>query len=398
MDKQILVYRYGDSNEESAEYLRDFDVCEVDNLHACLAALETGDYHVLLIDQSRCQQLDLKDSRILIERRHLEGVPLVILSPEDALRFKLEAFELGCDDFITSSLAAEEICARIGRAIYHHIANMQLNSRLNQANSAAYSMMTDNSNLGANIQFLLNSSDCDNLDQLGALFFNSITHYGLSCSLQMRSVYGDKNMDANGMSRDLESQLLSHMKGQGRYVDFGRRTIVNYGHASLLVRNMPVDDSDKYGALKDNLVILVQGLDTRIRALDEHQRVLDEKQALHKLSSDVQEVMKVVDSSYQKVMRNIVGVVEDLAESVELKIPTLSLTEEQEAFLERLASDSLARTQRTFTEGLQVDECFRRLSSDLSSALARTERIDAHERVNQALVEDSTNVSSDGLF
>src|SRR5690606_24079593 len=123
--------------------------------------------------------------------------------------------------------------------------------------------------------------------------------YGLKCSLQMRSVMGDKNMEAHGMAKDLEAQLLAQMAESGRYIDFGKRTICNYDKVSLLIKNMPVDEPEEYVATKDNTFCLVQGLNARIHALEAQYRVQQEKEALTKLSQDVKNVMHSLKDSYQ---------------------------------------------------------------------------------------------------
>jgi hypothetical protein len=52
-------------------------------------------------------------------------------------------------------------------------------------------------------------------------------------------------MEANGMDKSLESKLLLEMKDQGRYVDFGHRSVMNYGAVSLFLKNMHVDEEKK---------------------------------------------------------------------------------------------------------------------------------------------------------
>jgi hypothetical protein len=236
---------------------------------------------------------------------------------------------------------------------------------------------------------------CDNLDQLGQMFFTTVEHYRLSCSLQMRSLYQTKNMEANGMAKDLESELLSQMRDAGRYIDFGRRTIVNYGQASLLIRNMPSPNDARYGAIKDNTFALIQGIDARIKALDEHAKLLEEKQALEKLSQDVKLVMAQIDDSYQGVMRHIVDTVEEMAESIQRRIPTLALSEEQEYFFEDVAANAVSETNKIFNQGLHVDECFQRLSETMDRALVSLSHID---EIGAPPVEETDESGSVDLF
>jgi hypothetical protein len=236
--------------------------------------------------------------------------------------------------------------------------------------------MSNNSDLGINLNFLVEENRCNNLDELGQLLFVTLERYSLSCSLQMRSVYGIKNMEANGMAKDLESQLLEQLQAAGRYVDFGRRTIINYGQVSLLVRNMPVDSPKRYSSLKDNLFALIKGLDARLKALDARDKLLDEKITLQQLSVDVRNVMAQIDRSYQKIRRDIAVAVEDMAETLHSRIPSLALSESQEGFFEDAVFNCVVNTNRIFTEGLKVDEVFHSLREGVDKALIDLAYID----------------------
>ena len=393
---KIVILRSSGDTAVSAYLQKNFDTTVVDTVDAALSLLVEFDYKSLVIDLSNFYCPDFKPFvGTILGNEEFSELPVILLAGSDSLAVRLEAFELGCDDYIGLNVDNDEVCARIHKAIFNRIANEQLKSRLDAANTAAYSAMLDNSDLGSNQRFLLGVNGCDNLDQLGQLFFTAFEHYGLSSSLQMRSRYSIKNMEANGMARDLESQLLDQMKGAGRYIDFGCRTIVNYGQCSLLVRNMPLGDERKYGAIKDNTFALVQGIHARIVALDEHERLQQEKKALQKLSVDVKEVMQAIDDSYQGVMRDIVSSVEDMADSISKKIPALALSLEQEQFFDQVVSSCIENTNKIFNQGLQVDECFKKLSRDMDNALeafAEEEQQGQIQLAKQQIDEQSDSV------
>lgn len=327
-------------------------------------------YRIVVMDLINDSPIDLTSCQTLLQQECMHTVPLVALTTDYSVNDKVKALEIGCDDLIDSKTTPDEVYARITKSIFHQIANSQLNQRLLLATETARNAMVDNSDLGANIQFLLQVQNCDNLDQLGQQFFATIQRYGLSCSLQMRSEMGKKDMEAHGMAKHLESQLLFQLKDSGRYVDFGPRTIVNYDRVSLLIKNMPVNDPEKYGSIKDNTFCLVQGINARILALEDRFKLLMEKEALHKLANDVRAVMGSLKIAYQDVMREIAGEVENVAERLEHRLPHLALTEADEQFIYELSSKLVVDTNRIFNEGLKVDELFERLENTVKRSLA----------------------------
>lgn len=339
------------------------------------AALEEKNYRIVVYDGLADSTLDLHYCQEVATLLSPLGLPLLVLTNGVSPEEKLKAFEVGCDDLIDINVATvDEINARITKGIFHRIANEQLQKRLELATETARNAMVDNSDLGANIQFLLAVNDCDNLDQVGQQFFSTIERYGLRCSLQMRSTLGIKDMEAHGMAKDLESQLLFQLKDSSRYIDFGVRTIVNYGRVSLLIKNMPVDDPEKYGAIKDNTFSLLQGLNARILALKDRCGLLEEKESLVKISQDVNAVMSSIKQSYQAVMRQILTEVENAVELIEHRLPHLALNEMDESFMFSVTDQLVKETNEVFNNGLKVDEIFERLEQALQRAVSSVDK------------------------
>ena len=199
----------------------------------CLQAVGAGTYKAVLIDIT-CTSADAFATCRSI--RESSDIPVILVTGAVSHDERLQTYDCGADDYLSADELERELHGRLERIIINRIANDQLKRQLAQANEMAFIAMSDTSDLGVNIQFLLEINQCSNLDELGMRLFQSLQNYGLHCSLQMRSQYGTKNMEANGLTKDLESKLLMEMKDEGRYVDFGRRSVMNYEAVSLLVK------------------------------------------------------------------------------------------------------------------------------------------------------------------
>ena len=311
---------------------------------------------IILMDDDE----DGTDSLSLVRQFHeypdTAEIPLVLLALKaQSLETRMAFFDAGCDDHIQGE-SPFELQMRLMRVIFNKIANDQLKQKLVQANEMAFIAMSDTSDLGVNVQFLLDINHCDNLDEAGMRLFQALKSYNINCSLQIRSRYGVKNMEANGMAKELESTLMTECKDKGRYVDFGRRSIMNYDRVSLLVRNMPVDDKNKYGAIKDNVFSLLQGLDARLNALDNVESLKLESQLVGRLTSRMRELMEEVDEGYHVTMTHIAGAVEDIADGIEREIQFLGMDEAQERAIQKIMEDGIRETNQVFNDGLKLDK------------------------------------------
>ena len=72
---------------------------------------------------------------------------------------------------------------------------------------------------------------------------------------------------AAGEATPLEASVVDHLAAMERIMQFQTRLSITYEHVSLLVKNMPVDDEDRCGRLRDHLAMLAEGADVRLRGL-----------------------------------------------------------------------------------------------------------------------------------
>lgn len=359
MTYKVLVM--GDANNDSLVGLlgKQYELEHVESVDDCIRQVSADDVKLVLLNiVDNLQPVWLNVCRQLKDTPSVADTPIVILARDSALDSKMAYYDAGCDDYVNSE-SMSELQARLMRVIFNKVANDQLKQQLQQANEMAFIAMSDTSDLGVNVQFLLDVNTCDNLDELGMRVFKSLQSYGINCSLQIRGRHTVKNMEANGMAKEMESVLLQECKDKGRYVDFGRRSIMNYGSVSLLVKNMPMNDDKKYGAIKDNVFSLLQGADARVKALDNLESLAMESLLVKRMAGQMRDLMKDVDSSYKGVMKDIADVVETMADGVESSIQFLGMDERQELALQNIMETGIVDTNRIFNQGMRMDEGLR---------------------------------------
>lgn len=371
MEYRALVIGVTHCQELQQQIGEPYQLLCVDELEALLAQAIASPAQVIIINAVEIGIEAAKDwCRQLKQEDILDDVPLIMLVDRDKLGDRMDAFEVGFDDFLGSD-AMWELRARIDRVVFNKLANAQLKAQLQQANEMAFIAMSGTSDLGVNIQFLLDCNQCHNLDELGMRLFQALRSYGLNCSLQMRSEQGTKNMEANGMAKEMESVLLHECQQQGRYVNFGHRSIMNYETVSLLVKNMPVHDDNKYGAIKDNVFSLLQGTHARVVALDNQNNLELEGKLVKHMASQMRQQMSKVDDRYQVVMREIADVVEKMAEGVENSIQFLGMDEHQEKTLQNIMETGICDTNRVFNEGMKLDKGLKSFLAQVDSVFSR---------------------------
>lgn len=144
-----------------------------------------------------------------------------------------------------------------------------LKAELKDANDIALTALRSNGELGVVINFLENSFSCEDHVAVGKQVFKAMRAFGLKSSIQLRVESGAINIaDEEFEGQEQEFKFLSRLRSKGRLFDFGEHTMVNYDHISLLIRNMPVDQADKHGRIKDNVTVLLNGAEARIKSIE----------------------------------------------------------------------------------------------------------------------------------
>lgn len=369
----VLVYNTEAINQSISSLQLDFKLVHCSSYESLLSKASHPDFQLLLIDDLPGQNAHFAFLEKIKKEcpAELESMSIVLLSRNMSLEQRLLACELGADDCISNLISRDDLVTRLRSTIFNAIANKQLKEQLKAASDVAMAAMASSGDLGVNIQFLLDSYQCQNFDQLGQLLFQCFNHYGLTCSLQMRGRYRIKNMEANGMERTMESRILSELKDAGRFYDFGSRTVVNYNRVSILIKNMPIENAEKYGQIKDNIFALLQGADAKVEALDMQAAIHLEHQVQENLIKRMESGIEHLGAQYRDMAAQIAGVVNQLAESFEDSMQTMLLTDEQEGiFLERLEQGKNSVSD--------IFERFAHMDDELANILKRS--IEQNER------------------
>ncbi len=162
------------------------------------------------------------------------------------------------------------------------------------------------------------------------------------------------------------------MRDMGRIFEFGSRAVVNYAHVSLLVNNLPTDDPDKVGRLRDHLAVLAESADLRVAGMD-----AANERDLQKLGIEgsLAELRAALQKTNQRLVENrLAGQrhMMDQLESLGRTLGSLGLSELQENFVGDQVRETLDSALQFFDEAARGEDEF-------TSVLARLERLAASD-------------------
>ncbi len=254
---------------------------------------------------------------------------VIFVSGHDTPEDRLTAYGAGGDDFVDKSADPEELRIKVERIGRFLRAQASLDAFSKSAQSAAFAAMMSMSEQGHVIEFLRRSFTCDDYATLATALGDSLSAYGIEGMLQLRGRAGtiERNL---GEAQPLETSVLASMSAMGRIVEFRSRAVVNYERASILVRNLPVDDTDKVGRLKDHLAILAEVADARVKALDDHARLAQQTDGLQNALALMRARLEDLRERNRTFNYQNRLALDYVRSDVEVTLSTLALSEDQE--------------------------------------------------------------------
>lgn len=346
----------------------DYDVDAFSDGSAFLASTEN--YAAVLLDiempgingYDTCRQL----------RSRFEGgsTPVIFVSSHDSAPERVAAYEAGGDDFVTKPIAVDELKHKLSGIIDHRQRLDDLAQQSTNAQQIAFTAMISMGDLGVVIDFLRKSTANATYHGIAQLLLDAMQSWGLRGAVQIRGKRGQINLTSDGQMSPLQNSVLETMREMGRIFEMGPRAIVNFDKVSLLVENLPTQDPDKVGRMRDHLAVLAESTDMRIGALDavnaHQQQTLGIEGALGELKSTL---ARLADRTRKNRSIGQVHMLEAL-EHLSHTLGTLGLNDSQREYVDDLVKCAMDDTHHYFDEAASLDTEFGDVVSRLEQVLA----------------------------
>ena len=225
-------------------------------------------------------------------------IPVIFISARGEMRDRMQGYEAGGADYIVKPFINIDLLAKINLLIKYRQQQNALEAQVAEAQKAAVTAMSGSSELGQVMQFVERSYTTTSLEALANNIFMVTRGLGLHCIVVMRTTSGETWFSCSGAISPLEQNVIGLLRGRSRFQDFGCRTQVNYPNVSLLVKNMPLNNMELYGRIKDWLPALLGAADARAGAFNTQQAVLEQTK---KINHSIQNILHTICGySYRK--------------------------------------------------------------------------------------------------
>ncbi|HLA35020.1 MAG TPA: response regulator [Rhodocyclaceae bacterium] len=343
-----------------------YRVLECDNgLHGLeIAAAAKPD--LILLDINMPGIDGLETCRRLRQDPDVGDTPVLFLSGELNLEERLSAYEAGGEDFIAKPFAPDELRVKLALTLKAVRERHRLAAHAQSAFQTAMTAMSSASEMGLVMQTLRKSFGATTLQTLADVILDGCRSFGLDACVQLRGATGNVARNMGGDSSPMEIGVLTNLVVCGRIFSMGKRSVYNYGRISLMVKNMPVHDEDRYGRLRDNLALLTEGADARLQALDAEDEIDVQRTVMERILDTSFAALANIDSRHETQRAEAQFVLSSMLQKMENRFFSLGLSDSQEAEVSQTLRDAANRVFDIYAQGLSVGEHIAQIRAGLA--------------------------------
>jgi CheY-like chemotaxis protein len=338
---------------------------------AALAEFERLRPGLVLLDISLPGMDGYEVCRRLREAAGQDEIMVLFISGHDDMDHRLAAYDAGGDDFTAKPFAIPELRRKLAVAMRTRAEMAHRRHNLDEIRNVAFTALSSSGELGAVLRFFQASNGCANVEELARALVAAVAEYGVRAVVQMRFLDRILTLNSDGRQSPMEHELLLRMARDERLSDFGSRTLVNYPHVTLLVRDLPMDDPDRVGRLRDHVCMLAEAAEMGLKRLSDLVRLSLQHEALRHAADGIAEVIAEIEGTFKRQQSELVAVFGNLDEEMTRLFSHLELQGNQEVALTTAVDGATRHAQQVYEEGMAIDRRLGKVLADLMAVIGK---------------------------
>ncbi|PCI63742.1 MAG: response regulator [Gammaproteobacteria bacterium] len=311
----------------------------------------------------------------LRENEKTKQVPILFLSAHSSLKDRMKGYEAGGDDYLAKPFENDLLLARINILLKYQQQSRILRELYQNAQLTATTALTGLGELGTAMQFLEKSISYANIDELVSGLFQTMSLFQLDCYLMLISNNQVSWYSQIGAVSPIEKDLIEMSDKQIRFLDFGEKTLVNYPVISLLVKNMPLDDMDKYGRVKDILPVLVAAANVKIGTFDIQQSLISQNGEMLETFKNIRRYLFHMGTAIVNGRDESKTLTNELIQSLHADLLRMGLEQDQEDYLIDQIDSVSQNILEKMNSGAEIRDVLDYILSNLKNLIGKQESI-----------------------
>lgn len=335
---------------------------------SCLQQVGIHRPDLILLDVNMPEMDGLETCERLKADTDTAEIPVIFVSALATQDELMAGYEAGGDDYITKPFSEDILQKKVQLVLASQLRKRELENLSYQSVEALKRNLTNTEKLEMVVGFLHRCQRASDLDELAGHVFDCLREFDLDSSLLIEADGENRVWFSDGIDRPMEGQILESLRGQDRVLSFGTRIAINSDYATLLVRNLP-SGSAEIERLRQHLVIMIEGMDTRLQAMQAQMQVDLRRESLTRVVEATRDKLGRIEQQHQQQAQAASEIMTAMEGELERSLLPLDLTKQKEKALLKIIDSSASRIKSVYDEGRKLDDEFEAIIDDLSGTL-----------------------------
>lgn len=343
----------------------------VESGYDCLEQLQQSQPDIILLDVLMPELNGLEVCKKIRQNPQSSEIPIIfvsaLVSPED----RMAGFDAGGDDYISKPFNSTELELRIRHAILQRQKIQNYQAQYEQASQVAMSAMKNASNMGQILQFYHESLQITEAEKLAEHLLQAVQQLELSSitkfNLDDGSLLVEKS--SRGALLPIESAVFDELRKQDRIFSYKNRSMFNGDHIALLILDMPVQNEEEYGQLKDHIIMLLEATEARFKSMLLESEKQQQQTKLIRLIQNTHQTLDRYQESKNQLRKRQTDTVQQLSDRIEILFNRLGLDEEQENHLTDFVASTQFQLDQLFDEDMEASNKLKSIITEMEQIL-----------------------------
>lgn len=295
--------------------------------------------------------------------------PVVFISGlADSLDIE-KAYEAGADDYLTKPVKLKELSIKLHQYKNNAEKSREVQAQLEQTRTMAFEAMTTSSELGEILRFHEQLMTIDSFDELGKALLDAIAKFHVNSSVMIFPNGADTTpshyYSEDGNHHPLEEKILEEFHGRNRIFSWRKRTFFNYPSFSVLIKNMPIDNESRYGILKDQFCLLLNGVEGRIQSILTDQSNRKQTARIKTVAQTIGKMVIEMEGANASVSERFEQIMLDMEDNLSTSLIQFNLLENEEQTLISHVKEAIQASTKIFEDSVDREKRYRKIMTNL---------------------------------
>jgi len=272
-------------------------------------------------------------------------------------------------DIKRRQLVEDELLQRNNELLDLAQERIQLEDKISFVSSTAMTAMSSMGEMGVLLQALQHYNGCKNFREIAEAIIASLANYDLTGAVQLRISEVPLEVSSSGAPSPHDAAVFARLREMGRIVHFHSRMMINYDRVSLLIHNIPKEDAEKTGRIRDNLAILVEAADVRVAALMAESGSVSRQDAILTTMEQIGAVLSEIERRQHESLSASSMAIANMTSNLEKLFVHLGLTPRQEDMLLDLVNSSIDQISEAQVGQLNFQQELSKITQKLGAFL-----------------------------